>query len=98
MEEKKATQPSARFELGCVELSSGVEATLTSDEIACALAQHGQGDWGFLCDKHWEENDDALRLGERMFSVYKTADGGTRFYVITEAGWSSTWVLLPEEY
>ena len=45
----------------------------------------------------WRANERALKHGERLLSVYHTADG-TKFYVITEWGCSLTTVLLPEDY
>ena len=42
-------------------------------------------------------NDDALRSGERILSVYQSATG-TTFWVLTEADRSVTTVLLPDDY
>jgi hypothetical protein len=42
-------------------------------------------------------NDDALKAGERLLSVYLSASGIT-FWVITEADRSVTTVLLPDDY
>lgn len=97
MEEKKATPPKARCELGLLVMTSGAKATLTSGEIACAVARHVQGDWGVVGPKDWQENESSLTEGWRIFSVYETANS-LRYYVITEADRSSTCVLLPEEY
>ncbi len=97
MEEKKATPPTTRFELGLLVMTSGIKAALTSGEIACAVARHVQGDWGVVGPEDWQENENALAEGWRIFSVYETANG-LRHYVITEADRSSTCVLLPEEY
>ena len=98
MKEKRTTQPKAMLELGCVVITSGAKATLTTGEMICALARHVQGDWGILTKDDWEENEGALAREGRIFSVYEAVDGGDRYYVITEADRSSTCVLLPEEY
>ena len=50
-----------------------------------------------VCDEDRQANDDALRDGERLFSVYYTSKG-IKIWVITEADRSSTCILLPEEY
>ena len=42
------------------------------------------------------ENERALEIGARIFSVYGTPDA--RLWVITEADRSSTTILRPEEY
>ncbi len=61
------------------------------------IARHLQGDWG-ECDEHDRQaNEDALRNGDRLFSVYRTGKG-VKVWVITEADRSSTCVLLPSEY
>jgi hypothetical protein len=42
-------------------------------------------------------NDGALRSGDRLLSVYRSA-AGTTFWVLTEADRSATTVLLPDDY
>jgi hypothetical protein len=61
------------------------------------VSRHLQGDWGERCEEDRQANEDALRGGERLFSVYRTAKG-VKFWIITESDRSSTCVLLPEEY
>jgi hypothetical protein len=61
------------------------------------VARHLQGDWGDCCEEDRAANENALRNGDRLFSVYRTAKG-EKIWVITEADRSSTCVLLPEEY
>lgn len=60
------------------------------------LARHASGDWGDLCAEDVQANEDALRLGGRVFSVYKY--GERTLWCITEADRSSTCILLPSEY
>jgi len=49
-------------------------------------------------DEHDQrENDRALIEGGQLMSVY-TASTGQKFWVITEAGFSHTTVILPEDY
>ncbi|WP_437230220.1 hypothetical protein SH661x_001845 [Planctomicrobium sp. SH661] len=61
------------------------------------LARHARGDWGDCCLEDAAANDAAVLDGDRIFSVYHTADG-TKIWVITEADRSATTVLLPEDY
>ena len=58
---------------------------------------HAAGRWGDLCDEDKAMNDDAVKLGGRVFSAYRLRDC-KKIWVITEADRSSTTVLLPEEY
>ena len=44
-----------------------------------------------------KENDNALRNGMRLLSSYRS-EGGTTFWIITEAGRSATTLLLPDDY
>ncbi len=61
------------------------------------INQHSQGQWGLVCEEDRQANEDALRNGERLLSVYKTKLG-EKLYVITEWDRSATTLLLPEEY
>jgi hypothetical protein len=88
-----------KFRLGKLVSTPGALAALTE---ACQspmefIARHLKGDWGDCDDHDRQANDDALRNGERLFSVYRTAKG-TKLWVITEADRASTCILLPEEY
>jgi hypothetical protein len=61
------------------------------------LQRHASGDWGDVGAEDWNANDEALRLGARLFSAYKV-ETSARLWVITEADRSATTVLLPAEY
>ncbi len=61
------------------------------------LGRHVRGDWGDCCAEDRQANEDALRCGARLLSVYRTANG-VKVWVITEADRNSTSVLLPDEY
>lgn len=61
------------------------------------LVRHNNGDWG-ECDKEdAEANEQALKDGGRIFSVYHTRKK-VKIWIITEADRSSTCVLLPDDY
>ena len=61
------------------------------------VSRHVRGDWGECCEQDRQANEDAIRNGERLLSVYRTTKG-VKIWVITEADRGSTSVLLPEEY
>jgi hypothetical protein len=99
------------FPTGQTVMTSSAEARLIELDIDPTryyrqlLDRHLGGDWG-LCwvDDLWT-NDEAIRLGERIFSVYVTDD--VEFWVITEASGdsdnpkgprSATTLLLPDDF
>ena len=88
----------SRFPLGQLVITPGALERLSAKEIQLALNRHATGDWGELPEEDVQENERALTHGARLFSAYRSEDGKTRFYVITEADRSVTTVLLPEEY
>ena len=62
------------------------------------LRRHASGDWGDLCEEDRAENERALRVGSRLFSVYGQLSTESRLWVITEADRSVTTILRPDEY
>lgn len=89
----------AKFKFGKLVATPGaIEALADSKQSPMEfVARHIRGDWGEVCDEDRQANEDALRNGERLLSVYRTAKG-VKLWVITEADRSSTCVLLPSEY
>lgn len=85
------------FPLGQVVITMGALEAISEDERISALTRHIGGDWGEVCDADREANDQALRLGGRLMSVYQTA-AGEKFWIITEHDWSVTTILLLSEY
>jgi len=61
------------------------------------VARHWTGDWGEISPKDHGLNEDAIRDGARVFSVYHLQGGG-RVWIITEADRHATTLLLPSEY
>jgi hypothetical protein len=88
-----------KFRLGKLVVTPGALAALTEagQHPMQFVSRHVQGDWGECGTEDRQANEDALRNGERLLSVYRTAMG-TKIWVISEADRSSTCVLLPEEY
>jgi len=85
------------FAPGQIVATSNVVRQLPEYEVQRALARHLAGDWGDCCPEDVDANTVALEAGDRLFSVYHTADG-IKFWIITEADRSATTVLLPEDY
>jgi hypothetical protein len=85
------------FGLGLVCASPNAMATLSMEEMRQALARHAAGDWGDIGEEDWQRNDKALDTGMRLLSVYTTAAGIGRFWILTDEYRSMTSVLLPGE-
>jgi len=86
-----------RFNPGRLMITRNAKDVLPRSEVNAAIGQHLHGDWGNVCDEDKRANEDALKHGGRLFSVYHTKDD-VRFWIITEADYSATTVLLPSDY
>ena len=91
------TPSEPRVILGQIVATQAALAVLSQSEIVAALRRHAAGDWGEVDAHDRAANDDALRSGERILSVYRSVTG-TTFWVLTEADRSATTVLLPDDY
>ena len=86
-----------KFPLGRLVITPAAAQIIPADEAVSALARHAAGDWGNVPPPDWLTNDEALRHGERLFSVYRTSANET-FWIITEADRRITTLLLPSDY
>jgi hypothetical protein len=86
----------SKFRLGQVVITANAQHAIHPADVHQALARHAQGDWGDLCPEDAQLNEQALTHGDRLLSVYGTAE--RRFWIITEADRSVTTVLLPTDY
>ena len=86
-----------KVELGQTVMTAGVSEEITAREVFQALQRHESGDWGEVGPEDSEANEEALKAGDRLLSIYRDSKG-TKFYVITEADRSVTTVLLASEY
>lgn len=91
------TTDSHRFSLGALYMTRHAMDTLVPEDIALAVTRHHRGDWGDLCASDREENERAVREGQRVFSAYHDRNR-VKFWIITEADRSYTTVLLPSDY
>ena len=85
------------FPLGRICCTPGVQQKIPESEMWSAIQRHAFQDWGDVCEEDRLANDEALKEGDRLLSVYHSSEG-TKFWVITEWDRSATTVLLPEEY
>jgi hypothetical protein len=83
--------------LGQIVATPAVLGAVSQPDIAAALRRHAVGDWGDVASDDRAANEDALKSGDRLLSVYHSATG-TTFWVLTEADRSVTTVLLPDDY
>lgn len=92
----------SKFPLGQTVMTRGVADLIGANTkfaqfVTKMFARHCNGDWGDLCDEDKQENEYALKNGERLFSKYDF-DGETSIYIITEWDRSVTTILFPYEY
>ena len=85
------------FPLGDLYVTAAADRTISTADIATALARHARCDWGDVCDEDRQENYLSLARGYRLFSAYHDGNG-VKFWIITEADRSVTTVLLPDDY
>ena len=93
-----------KFPLGQIVATPGaIEAMKESGQTAdFFLDQHSAGNWGIVDQEDWQLNDEALKDGSRLLSVFHTLKS-KKLYVITEAtddngNRAATTILLPEDY
>lgn len=89
--------PHALFPTGQLMITPNALRVVGLEALATALERHSKGDWGDVDAHDRKANEDALRDGTRLLSVYHSPDGG-KFWIITEWDRSLTTILLPEDY
>ncbi|BBI30759.1 hypothetical protein KCTCHS21_01580 [Cohnella abietis] len=85
------------FELGRIVVTPSIIENVTETEQMVLLNQHANCNWGEISEHDSLENENGLKHGSRLMSVY-TTENGVKLYVITEADRSYTTMLLPEDY
>jgi hypothetical protein len=85
-----------KFRLGEIVITAAAEAQLDPAEVEHGICRHVSGDWGDVCPEDARANEDALKDGDRLMSVYGV--GGKTFCIITEWDRSITTVLMPDDY
>jgi len=85
-----------RFNPGRLMITRNAKNALPRREVDAAINRHLSVDWGDVCQSDWQRNEQALRDGDRLLSVYQT-QAGEKFWIITESDRSTTTVLLPSD-
>jgi len=92
------------FELGRLRVTPAALRIIreSGQELDEFLNRHIHGDWGHVFEENKQQNDQAVRSGGRLVSVYRTHNG-TKIWVVTEAvddsgNRAATTILLPSEY
>lgn len=95
---KKLTIKS-KFQLGQVVATRGVVDYCEAKNFSLFpyIVRHSDCDWGDICAEDKEVNEEALKEGMRLMSVYYLPDR-KKIWIITEADRHATTVLFPEEY
>lgn len=101
--QSKPSSP-VRFSLGRILATPGALAELekAGQDGRQFIARHAAGDWGDVCPEDAKANDEALKDGSRIMSVF-TLKTGQKLWAITEADDGEgnricTTLLLPSEY
>jgi hypothetical protein len=86
------------FHPGVVVVTRGAAEFIEKHDLhpLAIILRHASGDWGEIDESDRLANEEALKYGERLLSVYKF--DGEALWVITEADRSATTILLPAEY
>ena len=99
-----STKQDMRFSLGQIVATPGALEALQRNNVTGFdyLRRHASGDWGIVCAEDKQANEDALKTGARLMSVYFLPDE-TKLWIITEAADDDgtrvvTTLLLPDEY
>ncbi len=92
-----------KFKLGQLVVTHGIDDRMNDDStfrrfIFSALDWYMDADWGDTCKEDKEQNDEALKNGERILAVYIFPKTGDKIWIITEADRSVTTILFPDEY
>lgn len=94
MQHGKSRKP---LSLGRTVITPAAQELLHHGDVISAMQLHQSYDWGEVSENDWNANNDALKRGLRIISVYRDRYG-TMFRIITEADRSYTTVMLPEDY
>lgn len=90
------TQDEQRFASGQIVMTRAVAGTeFNPMEL---LRRHLSGDWGDVCEEDAALNEQGLKNGERLMSVYKDVGLDEPIWIITEWDRSVTTVLFPSDY
>lgn len=103
--QNNAKQNEQTIDLSNLVITAGIEQLCEANPLfrawcgVCAI-RHASGDWGDLCEEDKAVNREALETKDSIFSTYTFGKGADAvdIYIITDAGWNVTTILLPDEY
>ena len=78
------TNMPGRFRPGHLVATPAVLEVVPRNELMNAFYRHLRCDWGDTCDHDRNLNNQALLTGDRLFSVYRSAND-IKFWIITES-------------
>ena len=87
----------AKFPLGRLMVTTNAVMNVAPEDFLQAVDRHQRGDWGAVSDHDRQANENALRQGTRLLSVYH-AENGVKFWIMTSADRSVTTIMLPEDH
>ena len=96
-----------KFPVGLMVFTHGVADVMADNDdfakfVTRSLRRHLKGDWGDVNTSDKLTNDEALKNGLRMLSVYNgdrlNRGRDATIWIITEADRSATTILFPDEY
>jgi len=82
-----------KFHLGDTFITPNAADNIDPADALAALDRHILGDWGECSRDECDENEQALRDGTRLRSIYRSKTG-LRFQVVTELDRSTTTIRL----
>lgn len=89
-----------KFDTGTVVHTANAQAAFDSATMEACLKRHEAGDWGDIYEEDRAANEDGVKNGGRIMSVYKI--DSKELWVITDPvdcnGGRTTTLLLPEDY
>lgn len=94
----------ALFELGQLVATPGALDVLAEHAVQplTLVRRHLAGDWGQICVEDRSLNEQVLRSGDRLLSVYDVASGVTGWLITNGVGddghRDTTTILLPDQY
>jgi hypothetical protein len=86
-----------KFHPGKIVATRAVALRVPGIEALKLLNRHLSGDWGDCHPDDAKQNEEALKSGGRIMSVYKGTEWGD-IWIITEHDRSVTTVLFPDDY
>ena len=97
------------MELGTTVMTVGIAKAMERDFyfktfVLDSFERYERHDWGELCEEDKDENDRALKEGNRVFASYNLPPylrglfPDDKIWIITEWDRSVTTILFPEEY